>query len=520
MDRAFLYWRDELARDADNGLVEIDCSKKNKEKFVKTIMSMFTTMDEYFVKNGLYKYNNYYKFLDQDFMDNFDYELLYPRFMQDNNIGNENLDGACEIGEDYYNDIKISKNNLFDKPTICHEFIHYLTLNNFYHNHKKDGRFKVFLNSALREHHLIFKKKHMTKSLSLGEEIMQENQFFIEGLTQYLTEQIYPADKGSVYVSQVQMMSLFCDLIGKQNILQDFLQGNISSIENFFDAKTWEGKYVGNFADFMNFIEGYTDNYNNANSYYLFREINKNYKGAISCITKAYYQNLLKDDKKHSNQEFLRLFEYIVDYAALPECYETLKQIVKSGKIEKIEDIKDKINKMSKSFSDQYQDCKLKVGLIEVEIIYAPDAINFVLNLGEKNKLNIRFDGVDGFAPYTKNVPTKVLKPVEQKINGKKVKYNKVVDGETEMTFNSSNQHSRDYLQAKARATKFADGTKPKDMSIELESNFAKVIFYDKDGKEFHIFGINYGHKKNIMFDDNVVDLSYDNLITQKDEIL
>ena len=483
MDRPFLYWRDELARDAENGLVEIDCSKKNKDKFVKAIMSMLTTADDYFVKNGLYAYNDYYKFLDEKFMDRFEYELLYPKFVQDNSFEKEGLSGACEFGDYYYDNIKISRQNLFDKATICHEFVHYLTLNNFYHSHKKDGRFKVFVNSAENEHHMVFKNKHMTKPATLSENAVHKNQFFIEGLTQYLTEQIYPTDKGSVYVAQVKMIGLLCDLIGQKNILGDFLQGNVDSIEKYFDAKTWDGKYIGNFADFLKFTQAYFDDSENSKSYYLFRDINKNYKGAIKCIVYAYYQNLLKDSKKHSAEEFMKLFEFCIDYGALPECYQLFKKIANSGKIENLDGYKDKINKMCKCFAIDHQDCKFKVGDFVLEVIYGADCINFVLNLGKNNQLNLKFDGVDGFD-------------------------------------NDLNNHSQTYLQSKARATKFANGKKAQDMSITVEGNAVKVVFFDKTGQEMHSVCINYGHKKNAMFDDCVVDFDYDGGHTEREEVL
>ena len=483
MDRPFLFWRDELARDVDHGLVEIDCSKKNKDKFVKTIMSMLTTADDYFVKNGLYAYNDYYKFLDQKFMDKFEYELLYPKFIQDNHLDNENASGTCEFGENYYDNIKIAKLHLFDKPTICHEFIHYLTLNNFFHSHKKDGKFKVFVNAAEHQHHLILNKKHLTKPTTLSENVMQENQFFIEGLTQYLTEQIYPSDKGSVYSAHVQMIELLCDLIGQKNILGDFLQGNVNSIEKYFNAEKWEGKYIGNFAEFLKCTAGYFEDSENSKSYYLFRELNKNYKGAIKCITKAYYENLIKDSKMHSAEEFMRLFEYCIDYGALPECHILLKKIANSGKIENLDSQKKKINQMCRDFSNDHQNCKFKLDYFEVEMLYGEDCINFVLNLGGKNRLNIKFDGVDGFD-------------------------------------NSMNNHSHTYLEEKARTTEFADGEKAKDMKLTVEGNFAKIVFYDAYGEKLHTVGINYGHKKNIEFDDYFIDLNYENGMTEKYEVL
>ena len=323
----------------------------------------------------------------------------------------------------------------------------------------------------------------MTKPTTLSENVMQDNQFFIEGLTQYLTEQIYPSDKGSVYVANVKMIELLCDLIGKKQVLGDFLQGNVNSIEKYFNAQTWEGKYVGNFADFLKYTTGYFENSETSKSYYLFREINKNYKGAIKCITKAYYDNLMKDSKMHSAEEFMRLFDFCIDFCALPECYPILKQIANSGKIENIENQKHKIEHRCKMFEYTYQNDKFRLGGLEVEKIYGDDCINFVLTLGKKNKLNIRFDGVDGFDI-------------------------------------SLNNHSETYLQEKARKTKFADGSKAKDMALFTNGNFEKIVFYDKDGQELHTIGINYGHKKNMTFDDEVVNLDFDNYSTEKDEIL
>lgn len=474
MDRPFLFWCDELANNLENGFVEIDCSKKNKEKFVKTIMSVLTSMDNYFAKNGLYAYNNYGKFLDNKFMDGFDYGLLYPKFIQDNSLSEENLAGTCAIVSEYYNNIKISKQSLFDKPTICHEFIHYLTLNNFYHGHKKDGRFKVFVNSPRQKHHLIFGDNYMTKPTTLSEDVMQENTFLMEGLTQFLTEEIYPSDKGKAYVSQVEMVKLLCDLVGKQKVLGDFLQGNVDSIERFFGAETWNGAYTGNFADFLKYTQNFFEDSLKSKIYCFLSEINNNYKLAIKCIVQAYYNNLLKDSNLHSADEFMRLFDFCTNYGALPECFQILKKIVKSGKIENIESKRDIITQKCKRHAMQYADDKFKIGDFELEMIYGDDCINFVLTLGDKNKLNIKFDGVDGFE-------------------------------------NDFNQHSKTYLQEKARHTKFADGTSPVDIEIEVDGNCAKVLFVDEFGQQMHSVGINYGIKKNaVMFDETVIELDSD----------
>lgn len=510
MIRPFLFWKQELERDVDHGLVEVNCSKKYKQQFVDSIMSMLTDMDNFFVKNDLYKYNDYYQFLSEKFMDRFGYELLYPKFNLDSKLKKECVSGRCEFDENYYNNIKIAKENLLDKATLCHEFFHYLTLNTFYYNHPDNERFKVLVNFSEREHNLILKRKHKTSETKLGEDVMQYNVFFYEGLTEFMATEIYPEARGKAYLSRVKMFEILSELIGKQNIMKDFLQGNINSIEKYFNARTWEGKYVDNFADFLKYTEGFVDDYDNGKSYYLFRELNTNYKNAIKCLMKAYYQNLMKDDESHSAEEFMKLFEFCVDYGALPECQGILQQIVKSGKISGLETQKSKINKMCRAFKSDYADWKCKVGDFVLEIVRGADCINFVLNLGKKNKLNLKFDGVDGFeydGGYSKQMRQKDFNNNESEQDHENLEH-------------KFNRHSKEYLQFKARATKFADGKKAADMSIELDGNSIMVEFFDKLGEKLHTFCINYGHTKTAKFDDINYNLDADETHTQSCEIL
>ncbi|MBO7508186.1 MAG: hypothetical protein J6T39_00885, partial [Clostridia bacterium] len=497
MIKPFLFWKQELEKDVDHGLIEVDCSKRYKQKFVDAIISMLTDMDKFFVENDLYKYNDYYKFADKEFMNIFGYKPLYPKFIQDNSLSKEAVAGRCAFDEDYYNTIRISREDLFNKSTLCHEFLHFLTLNNFYYNHPRDERFKVFVNSPKRGHHTMLKRQHKTVDVQLGESVMQDNEFFYEGLTEFLSSEIYPETKGKVYAARVKMFEILAGIIGKHNIMRDFVQGNISSIEKYFDAKTWERKYIGNFADFLKYTEGFIDDVERGKSYYLFRELNANYKGAIKCLMKAYYQNLLHDEKNHSVDEFMKLFEFCVDYGAFAECKDILKQIVKFGKISGLESQISKMNKMGRAFERDYSDWQCKVGDFLLEAKYGNDCINFVVNLGKNNKLNLKFDGVDGFEADGGYERRKKRENPKENKSG-------VKEDKAGLASHKFNKHSKEYLQFKARGTEFSDGRKATEMSIDIESNFIKIEFFDRFGEKIHAFGINYGHTKNAMFDDKI----------------
>lgn len=273
----------------------LDKYEADRYRFI--ISRVFSRMDDYFTKSGLYACNDYEHVVDRILIDR-EYGFELSRNMPSQIRGrfqryNPFVNGSVKINSRYlYDDIET-------ESTLCHEVIHMISTgcDTITYSIPK-GSVELVLpdNYSLKAGYKKTTRNGKSKTEVLEYSDVSHNGFFKEGLTELLRQRIYSIEESKdSYPLQTSFVRLINTIVGieEDKVLREFLQGDLESYRKFFGMEYSGLRFV---------LDKFMEEYKSIDSFYKSEGLQKVY-GIV--ITKAF-----KEFSK-TNPSIEDLFKYI-----------------------------------------------------------------------------------------------------------------------------------------------------------------------------------------------------------------
>lgn len=208
------------------------------DRYRYIISKVFSRLDEYFTKTGLYNCNDYDHVIDRILIDR-EYVFELSRNMPHRVRGRFQRYTPFKNGS-----VKLNAEHFYEgvetESTLCHEVIHLLTTGNdiiVYQIPKGQVELVLPDNYSLKAGYKKVTKNGKSKTEILTYADVSHNGFFKEGLTELLRQRIYTIEESKdsypLQTSFIRLMNFVTD-VSEDKVLIEFLHGDLESYRKYF----------------------------------------------------------------------------------------------------------------------------------------------------------------------------------------------------------------------------------------------------------------------------------------------
>lgn len=206
--------------------------KKYEDEYRRALLNVLNRLDDYFMKNDLYKCRDY-NYIVKNILDHLTFKPLgfhiYNAGMEEDIDNNAGIYYRFHNINNIANAIYMNPQYMFKGTTtegvLCHEFFHYLT------------------HVPTPTENPEFSKMQIDKKTSKTYESIASGftLFLNEGMTELAKQQIYNSKECyKSYLAETTMVSLLKDLIDERNFIREYLTTNLDYYVQYFGAENFE----------------------------------------------------------------------------------------------------------------------------------------------------------------------------------------------------------------------------------------------------------------------------------------
>lgn len=219
--------------------VNFDCDEKYKEEYKRALLNVLARLDDYFVKNDLYKCRDYDNLIAQNILlENFyrQDKLTFSIMPDDEKTMFYRTKASYNWDEN-----KISMNPVMmfkgidTEATLCHEIFHFLSERKIYFTTKEGTTLEDPVTGKT-----YFAERGGKEVVTLKEcEPLTFSTFLNEGLTELSAQVIYDK-KDKSYDYETSIIQLINELIDDKNFMEVYLTGNLDYYVQYFGEEDFK----------------------------------------------------------------------------------------------------------------------------------------------------------------------------------------------------------------------------------------------------------------------------------------
>jgi hypothetical protein len=317
--------------------IKFDCDRKYLFEYQRAFSAVLDRMDKYFTSTGLYKAVDYQPIVEQMLSK----KNLFAFKVQENPEIIPGAAGYYSPNPYYENGKFVNKSEIYmlkefmgrgttTEGCLCHEFIHYLTLNPERLTYTENGEQYSVMMPRYRSGGRGY-KRNLTKGPHGGTAVSfpLDGGFICEGFTELLKQQIYSEKEDfHAYNAQTNMLKFINKLEGKSNLsmFREFLRGDLPS---YVDAIGRENLEKLNEASQI-FHKDKKTAYSTPSKYLS----DAHYMYAQHMVCDSILKDIAKNPQKYSIKEYLEIIDnimsdtYMLSNDTYSQKYATLVAIV------------------------------------------------------------------------------------------------------------------------------------------------------------------------------------------------